>query len=126
MQDELSFHRELEQLPVLLAVTGEPDEVVIVDENPVLALGPFVAQAETAPVADEVARLIKDEDRGSGDAALRFGRVLLGGTLSLSERARPMHDPDTLVFVRGDARDLPQYPIVREHLRPERIDLELR
>jgi hypothetical protein len=77
-------------LSVLLAVAGEPDEVVVVDENAVLALGPFVARTGTAPMADEVAGLVENEYRRRGDAALRFGRVLLGGTLARGERARPV------------------------------------
>jgi hypothetical protein len=40
LQHELTVHGELEELPVLLAVAGEPDEIVAVDENPVLTLWP--------------------------------------------------------------------------------------
>src|SRR5436190_15497346 len=79
LQDKLAVHREFEQLPVLLAIAGEPDEVVVVDENTMLALGPFIARTWTAPVTNEVAGLVEDEHRRRRDAALRFGRVLLGG-----------------------------------------------
>ena len=41
LQHELGLHRELEELAVGLAVSGEPDEVVGVDVDPVLALGPL-------------------------------------------------------------------------------------
>src|SRR5207253_6647535 len=82
LQDELAVHGEFEQLSVLLAIAGEPDEVVVVDENAVLALGQLVARIGTAPMADEVAGLVENEHRRRGDAALRFGRVLLGGTLA--------------------------------------------
>jgi hypothetical protein len=46
--------------------------------------------------------------------------------LAVAERARPVHDPDVVVLVDGHARDLAQDPVVRQRLRPERVDLELR
>ena len=58
-------------------------------------------------MADEVAGLVEDEYRRSGDAALRFGRVLLCGPLARGEGAGPVHDPDAIVFVSRDAGDLP-------------------
>src|SRR5215467_6482309 len=42
LQHEFAVHRELEQLAVLAAVAGEPDELIAVDENAVLALGPLI------------------------------------------------------------------------------------
>jgi hypothetical protein len=54
-------------------------------------------------MADEVAGLVENEHRRRGDAALRFGRVLLGGTLARGERARPVNDPDAIGFVGRDA-----------------------
>ena len=49
LQHELAVHGELEQLAVLLAVAGEPDEIVVVDEDAVLALRPLVARRPGPP-----------------------------------------------------------------------------
>ena len=126
LQHELAVHGELEQLPVLLAVAGEPDEIVVVDEDTVLALGPLVARARAAPVTDQVAGLVEQQHRRRGDAAPGLGRILLGGALARRERARPMHHPDAVIFVGGEAGDLSEDPVVRQGLGPERVDLELR
>src|SRR5205807_4295497 len=56
LQHELALHRELEELAVGLAVAREPDEVVGVDVDAVLALGPLVARARAAPREEEIAR----------------------------------------------------------------------
>ena len=79
--------RELEQLTVLLAVAGEPDEIIVVDEDAVLALRPLVAGARAAPVAQQIAGLVEHQHRRRGDAALCLRRVLLGGAFARGERA---------------------------------------
>ena len=35
-----------------------------------------------------------------------------------------MDDPDNVLFVDPDADGLPQHPVVRQRLRPKRVDLE--
>jgi hypothetical protein len=126
LQDELAVHGELQQLPVALAVAGEPDEIVVVDEDAVLACGPLIALPRSAPVADQVAGLVEHQHGRSGDTASRFRRVLLRRAFTRGERSRPMHHPDAIIFVGGDAGDLPKQPVVGQRLGPERLDLELR
>ena len=126
LQDELAVHGELEELAVLLAVAGKPDEIVVVDEDAVLALGPLIALPRSAPVAEQVAGLVEHQHRRSGNAAFRFRRILLGRAFARRQRSRSMHDPDAIILVGGDAGDLPEQPVVRQRLGPERIDLELR
>src|SRR3984893_1520613 len=126
LEDELAVHGELEKLTILLAVAGQPNEIIVVDEDAVLALGPLVVPRGTAPTANHITGLVEDENWRSGDAAVGCRGVLLGGTLARSERARTVHDPDAVVFVGGNARDLPEDPIVRQRLRPERVGLKLR
>jgi hypothetical protein len=75
LQHELAVHRELEQLAVLLAVAGEPDEVVVVDEDAVLVLRPFIARSGTTPVAQQVARRVEQQHRRRGLAAFCSGGV---------------------------------------------------
>jgi len=126
LQHELAVHGEFEELSVVLAVAGEPYEIVVIDENSMLALRPLEALPGAAPVAEQIAGLIEYQHRRRGDAALGFGWVLLGRALARRERGRPMHDPDAVISVGGNAGDLPQNPFVRQRLRPERIDLKLR
>jgi hypothetical protein len=126
LQDELAVHGELEELAVLLAVAGKPDEIVAVDEDAVLALGPLIALPRSTPVADQVAGLVEQQHRGSGDAAFCFRWILLGRAFARRERSRSMHDPDAIIFVGGNAGNLPEQPVVRQRFGPERIDLELR
>src|SRR5262249_58912737 len=97
---------------------------VVVDENPVFALRPLKALAGAAPVAEQVAGLVQYQHRWRGHAALRFGWVLLGGTLAWRERGRPVHDPDAVIAVGRDASDPPQEPIVRQPFRPETHELQ--
>ena len=59
LQHELAVHGELKELTVLLAIASEPDEVVVVDVNPMLAFWPLVALPGTAPMADEIAGLVE-------------------------------------------------------------------
>src|SRR5262245_55542053 len=54
LQHEFAVHRELEELPILLAIAGKPDEVGVVDEDAVLVLRPLKAGAQAAPVADQI------------------------------------------------------------------------
>ena len=125
LHHELAVHGEFEELAVLLAVAGEPDEIVAVDVDAVLALGPLVALAGAAPALQQVAGLVEHQHRRSGDAALGHGRILLGGALARRQRARPLDHPDAVEPVDRDAGDLPEDPVVRQRLRPQRVDLEL-
>src|SRR5262249_48372641 len=45
LEHKLAIHRELEKLAIRLAVAGEPDEIVVVDEDTVLRLWPLIAVA---------------------------------------------------------------------------------
>ncbi len=126
LQHELAVHCELEELAIRLAVTGEPDEVVVVDENTVLRLRPLIAGAWTAPRAHQVAGLVEHQHRRCRGAASGQGRILLGRALPLGQRTRALHDPDAIKPIDRDAGDLTEYPIVRQRLRPQGIDLELR
>ena len=49
LQHELAVHRELEKLSVAFPIARKPDEIVVVDKNAVLVLGPLVAGPGSAP-----------------------------------------------------------------------------
>src|SRR4029078_1269543 len=59
-------------------------------------------------------------------ADLRVRRRRRGWALRGLERARAMDDPDVLLRVDGHADRLSENPLVRQRLRPQRIDLEPR
>src|SRR5260370_40521925 len=126
LEHELAVHCELEKLAMRLAATSEPGEVVVVDENTVLRLRPLIAGAWTAPRAHQVAGLVEHQHRRCRGAASGQGRILLGRALPLGQRTRALHDPDAIKPIDRDAGDLTEYPIVRQRLRPQGIDLELR
>ena len=60
-------------------VAGDPHEALVVDMNAVLAFGPFIAAARSAPGLDEIARGVEHHHRRRGH----------GGFLGL-ERSRPV------------------------------------
>ena len=91
-----------------------------------LALGPFVAGARSAPGAHHVAGLIEHDHRRRRATALAPRRVLLRTKLAIAQRARTLHDPDVPALVDSDAGDLAENPVIRERLRPERVHLQLR
>src|SRR4029077_6375327 len=78
LQGKLAIHGELEELAILLAVTGEPDKIIVINEDTVLAFRPLITRPSTAPMPDKIARLIEHKDGGSGDTAFGLRRVLLG------------------------------------------------
>src|SRR5215475_3582789 len=65
---------ELQELSVLVAAAGEPDDVFLIDEDAVLGLWPVVARSRSAPGMDQRAGLIEFEHWRSRNAALRFLR----------------------------------------------------
>ncbi len=126
LQHEPAVHGELEDLAVVLVVAGEPDEIVVVDVDAVLALRPIVTGPRPAPVADEIPRGVEHQHGRRRSAALGLRRILLGRALALVERAGPLHHPNMVESVDPDAGHLPEQPVVGQRLRPERIDHELR
>src|SRR5262245_18250914 len=59
LQDKPAVHGELEELAILLSVPGEPDKIIVINEDTVLAFRPLIAGSSTAPIPDKIARLIK-------------------------------------------------------------------
>src|SRR6185436_15285851 len=126
LQDELAVLGELQDVRVWAAVAADPDVPLVVDEDPVVAVGPLVALAGAAPVPQQVARLVELEDRRGARAAQLRG-LLLDPLLVVGERRRAtMHDPDVIVGIDKDADRLSEHPVIRHRLRPERIDFEPR
>jgi hypothetical protein len=123
---ELAVARELQDLAVLvLGVAADPDEIVVVDEDPVLVGGPLITLTGTAPGLDDLSFLIELDDRRCRDAAPDTRRCS-AALLTVGQRAGAMEDPDVILRVDIDAAGLADDPIVRERFRPGRVDLEFR
>ena len=107
------------------AVAADPDVALVVDEDAVVRVGPFVALARSAPVPQQVARLVELEDRRRARAALT--RLHLERLFVVAERRRAaMDDPDVIVGVHPDADRGAENPVIRQRLRPQRVHFEPR
>ena len=139
LQQELSLPRELQHLMPL--VGGEPHVVFAVDGNAVHRRRPLVAFARPAPRRDEITGHVEFQNRGRDGAADRRDRALVAG-LRRGRSARLLHTvraghhagflrrdvaavghPDVIARVDAEADHRSEHPVVRERLRPHRIDL---
>ena len=97
LHDELPGRRELEHHVIQ---ADDPDVALVIDVDPMLRCGPFVARAVlAAPGLDESARIVELQHRGRGPRAL-----------ALWQRPRTMDDPDVVVLVGrriGHGAELP-------------------
>ena len=108
------------------AVAADPHVAFVVDGDAVVRIGPVVALARAAPVADQIAGLIELEHRRRRRAALRGRRIRGRVHFARLERAGAMNDPDVILRVDRDADRLAEDPVVRQRLGPQRIDFEPR
>ena len=111
LQQELPVLGELQQHVVgalgqrrrRRTAAADPDVVLVVHEDAVLAVGPVEPRPGSAPGAQECAVGIELEQRWRRLRALPLGH-----------RARTVQHPDVVVAVDGHARRLPQHPVVRQ------------
>ena len=117
LHDELAVLRELQHLVIGhrleprqsvggTIVPAHPHEALVVEMDPVLAFGPFIAVARSAPGLDETACRVEHHHRRRGHRG--FVRL---------ERSRPMQKPDVILRVDGEAGRIAELPF-RRHLRP--------
>jgi hypothetical protein len=93
-------------------VATHPHEALVVEMDPVLAFGPFIAVARSAPGLDETASRVEHHHRRRGHRGF-FGL----------ERSRPMQKPDVILSVDGEAGRISELPF-RRHFRPRSVHLE--
>ena len=98
-------------------VLAEIDEAVAVDVHAVA-----LRRVERA---DDAACAIEMDHRRRAHAAERERRVELGVQLDVREVVRAVVEPDVLVAVEREPRDAAELPVVRQVLRPRRIEDEL-
>src|SRR5262249_4478771 len=108
------------------AVAPNPNIAFVIDRDSVVRLGPIEALTRTAPMADQVAFKIELEDRVRGRATLGGRRFRSRVQLAGFERAGAVNDPDVILGVDRYADSLSENPMVRQRLRPQRIDFEPR
>ena len=117
LQQELAVFGEFQDVGVGGAIAADPDIALVVDENPVVGVRPLVPFAGSAPVPQEVARLIEFEDRWSAGAA--FAGLQLERLLVVGERGgAAMDDPDVVVGFDKNADRHSQNPVIRERFGP--------
>ena len=124
LQQERAVARELQDLAVTLPVAPDPDVVQVVDEDAVLLVRPLVAVAGTAPGLDDVALLVELDHRRRRHAALGGRWVDRRAALAVGQRSGPVQHPDVVARVDGHTDDVPEQPLVRQRLRPERVHLQ--
>jgi len=127
LQQEFSVLGEFQDVGVFCPVAADPDVALVVDENPVVRLRPLVTRAGSAPVPQQIALLVELEHRRRRTAALAGGRVQLRALLHIGKgRRAAMNDPDVVLVVRPHAYGHAEQPMIRQGLRPQRIDFENR
>src|SRR5207247_7527501 len=108
------------------AVAADPDVALGVDRDSLIGFRPIVALTPSTPTRQQVALLVVVQNRRRRRATLRnrwIGRCV---QLTLLERPRAMDDPDVVFVVDRHSNGLAQQPMVRQRLRPQRIDFESR
>ena len=128
LHDERAVLRELEHLVIAVAVPGEPDVVVVIDEDPVLVVRPLASQRGgtsrgeesriigTSPRPEQIAVRVELHDRRRAETAVRPPG--LRPCLVFGEGPGALDDPDAVVPIDGNAGDLADEPPVWQRLWP--------
>src|SRR5262249_48966451 len=122
LRQELAVLSEFQDVSVVRSIPADPDITLVINGDPVVRLRPFVALPRTAPVPDQVTGLIELEN-GRRLRATCAGLRISGGFIR-RERVGPMNNPDVVLSVNPHADGHPDVPVVRQRLRPHRIDFE--
>src|SRR5262249_40604386 len=88
--------------------------------------GPIVALSRSAPTRYQIAFLIELQHGRRGRATLRDRWLRCRVHLACFKRACPVDDPNVILSIHRNADSLAENPVIREGLRPQRIDFESR
>ncbi len=125
LHQELAVFGEFQDLRVRAAIAADPDISLVVDENAVVAIGPLIALAGTAPVAQQIAGLIEFQNGRRTRAAL--GRLQLRALLHVRQSAgAAIDDPDVVVGIGPDSDGLSEHPMIGKRFWPHRVHFEAR
>ena len=126
-RDDVSVLGEFQDMRVAGAVPADPDEALVIYEDPVVGLGPGVSLVHLSrrrpPGLDDVAVEVKRENGRRRKAA--FGAPLHPARFSTGEVLAVDH-PDHIAVVHPEADRAAQEPMVGKGLRPEGVYLEHR
>src|SRR6185369_8676655 len=112
---------------VLAAVAADEQVALGVGRDAVVRLRPLEALSRSAPRADEVALGVELDDRRRRHTALGLRRVGRGVDFLRLERAgAAVDDVDVILGVDADADHVAVHPVIRQRLRPHRVDFEPR
>src|SRR5262249_55091789 len=106
------------------AIASDPDVAFVIDSDAMVGLRPFVALAFAAPVSNEITGLIEFQNRRCRQAAGRARRI--GGRINFLwfQGALPMDDPYMVLRIGRNSNRVAEEPMVRQWLRPQRIDFK--
>src|SRR3984957_5352963 len=124
LHHEFAVEGEFQNGVVVVGVSPDPDETLVVDLDTVFAADPFVAFTRSAPAAQQIAVAVELQHRWRRHAAFRARRRQRCPFLVVGQRAWAMDDPDVALRIDCDATDLAEDPVVGQRLWPRRVHRE--
>ena len=123
LHEEFPVIGELEHLPVVGAISGNPYVICLIDMDAVLHHRPVVARTGTTPRFKKIAFGIKFQHWGRRKATFGSWRRLSRAKLVFGGGTCTLQNPDMIVPINGDCRRWPHHPIVGQLLWPGWVDL---
>src|ERR1700730_18325027 len=120
LHQKMSVLLELQNMPVGRRAAPDPDVSIFVHINSVLVLRPIKSLARPAPRLEQMSLLVELEHRRRRNAALRTRWPERSANFVHRKRSGPLQNPDVVLRVHSQSADLPDDPVVRQLLRPER------
>src|SRR5229473_2695005 len=117
---------KFQNMPVGRRTPSDPNVSILVHINSVLVLRPIKSFARSAPGMEQVSLLVEFQHRRRSDAAHGTRRRKRSADFIRRVRGGPLQNPDVVLPVHSQPADLPSDPVVRQLLRPERLNSILR
>src|SRR6267378_2626488 len=117
---------ELQNMPVGRRTPSDPNVSSLVYINSVLVLRPIKSFARSAPGMEQMSLLVEFQDGRRSNAAIGTRRRKRSADFIHRVRGGPLQNPDVVLPVHSQPADLPNDPVVRQLLRPERVHAILR
>src|SRR5580704_4599014 len=117
---------ELQNMPVCRRASPDPNITILVHINSVLVLRPIKSFTRSAPGMKQMSLLVELQHRRCGNAAHGTRRRKRSANFVRRVRRGPLQNPDVVLPVHSQPANLPDDPVVRKLLRPERLHPILR
>src|ERR1041385_2006998 len=118
LHEEFSIACEFQNLVILRPRTGEPNVVLRININTVLQLRPLISLSRTAPCRDKISFGIEFK-HGWRSAVRRAYFIRLKGRGTVD-------NPHVILGIEGHTCNCANQPVIRQRLRPEGINFEMR